>query len=373
MTRLQIATDVENIALVTDQRVIVDRAIQHSLSRVFEYHDFPYYIQDKGVINTVATYETGTVNVANASTALTFSGSTLTSGMAGRKIRFSGGNPYYRILSVNTGAGTAVLEQAYQGTTDTAATFTIYKDEFRLASDVDKYKIMRQSQNSVVLFDTHPTGFDELYPMPQSYADPIRSLMIGTKLDIYTTGTVSASGHTITGDGDCDWDTVEGLGRMTNIRIGNDVYTIKSVDSATQITTYETLTEVSAGTSYEITLNNLVVQLHSIPNSARLLYYRYFRIPDVLTNDYDIPDMPHSFHWILMYGALSIVLMQKGDIQKAQQEAEARFIDGLNMMKMKLGSFSPDRIYFRKSQDRVGRGGMDGLEKSNFDRRYSMP
>ncbi len=371
MTRLDLVTDIENISLVTDQRVLVNRSIQHALSRVFEYHDFPYYIQDKGVINTVATYETGTVNVANASTTLTFTG-ILTAGMAGRKIRFESENPYYRILSVNTGAGTAVLENPYQGDDNTTATFVIFKDEYRLAPDVDKYKIMRQAQNSVVLFDTHPTGFDELYPMPNSYSDPIRSLMIGTKLDTYTTGTVSASGHTITGSATALWTSVEGLGRMTNIRIGNDVYTIKSVDSATQITTYEGVTTVAAGTSYEITLNNLLVQLSSIPDTARVLYYRYFRIPDVLANDYDIPDMPHSFHWILMYGALSIVLMQKGDIQKAQQEAESRFIDGLNMMKLKLCSFSPDRIYQRKSIDRIGRR-LDGLETSNFDRRYSMP
>ena len=375
MTRLQISTDVENISNVTDQRVLVNRSVQHALERVYQFHDFPYYIQDKGVIETVATYETGTVNVTNGSTALTFSGSTLTSGMAGRKIRFSGGIPYYRILSVDTGAGTAVLENNYQGTSDTVATFTIYKDEYRLASDVDKYKTLRQLQNSVVLSDTTPTNFDELYPMPNSYSDPIRSIMVGTKLDTYTTGTVSATvaTKTITGASTL-WTSVEGLGRMSNLRIGNDVYTIKSVGSATSITIYEdVVTTVSAGTAYEITLNNLVVQLYNIPNSARLLYYRYFRLPALLANDYDIPDMPLSWHWILMYGALSIVLMHKGDVQKAQQEAETRFIDGLSMMKLKIGSFAPDRIYKRKSIDRVGGRRLGGLEESAFDRRYSMP
>lgn len=372
MTRLQIVEDVENISLVTEQRVLVNRSIQHALERVYQFHDWPYYIQDKGVIETVATYETGTVEVTNGSTALTFTGSTLTSAMAGRKIRFNNETPYYRILSVNTGAGTAVLENNYQGTTDTDATFVIYKDEYRLASDVDKYKIMRQLQNGIAVFDTHPTNFDKTYPMPQSYADPITAVMIGTKLDTYSTGTLSASGTTLTGSSTL-WTSVEGLGRMSNIRIGNDVYTIKSVDSATQITTYEALTAVSAGTSYEITLNNLVVQLHSIPNSARLLYYRYFRIPAVLANDYDLPDMPHEWHWILMYGGLSIIFLHKGDREKSQMEAEARFIDGLNMMKLKIGSFSPDRTYHRKSIDRISGGNLDGLEASGFDRRWSLP
>ncbi len=367
----EIIDDVENISNVKNQRPLVIRSIQHALERVFEFHDFPYYIQDKGVIETVATYETGTVSITNASPNITFSGSTLTSAMAGRKIRFGGETAYYRILSVNTGAGTAVLENNFCGTTNTVATFKIFKDEFRLNADVDKYKLLRQSNNGVILFDTHPTNFDSSFPMPNSYADPHKSIMIGTKLDIYSTGTVAASGTTITGT-DTLWTSVEGLGRMSKIRIGNYVYTIKSVDSATSITTYETTTTTSAGASYEITLNNIVVQLHSIPDSAKLLYYRYFRIPAPTVNVYDVPDMPHAWHWLLMYGALSIVLMQKGDISKAQNEAEVRFIDGLNMMKLKIGSFSPDRIYKRKSQDRMG-SARNGIEESSFDRRYSLP
>ena len=374
MVRLQIAQDVEAICLVTDQRTLVNRAIQHALERVYQFHDFPYYLQDKGVISTVETYETGTVEVTNNSTAITFTGSTLTAGMAGRKIRFNGENPYYRILSVNTGAGTAVLENAFQGTSDTDATFVIYKDEYRLASDVDKYKIMRQLHNGVVLFDTTPTNFDSSFPMPNSYSDPFKSIMVGTKLDTYTTGTVSATVNatTITGV-DTAWTSVEGLGRMTNLRIGNNVYTVKSVDSATQITTYEAIATTVSGATYEITLNNLVVQLFNIPDTARHLYYRYFRIPAFLANDYDIPDMPHEWHWLLMYGALSIMFLHKGDVGKSQQEAEARFIDGLNMMKLKIGSFSPDRIYHRKSIDRTRGGISEGIEEAGFDRRWSMP
>lgn len=373
MTRLELATDIENISNVKDQRVLVNRSIQHALERAYQFHDFPYYIQDKGVISTVATYETGTCSVTNSSTALTFLGSTLTSAMAGRKIRFNNEMPYYRILSVNTGAGTAVLEHAYQGSDNTVATFTIYKDEYRLAEDVDRYKIIRQLQNSVVLFDSSPTDFDQLYPMPQSYADPIRSIMVGTKLDTYTTGALSASVSTsiLTGSS-TSWTGVEGLGRLSKIRVGNNVYTVKSVDSDTQITIYETLSSaIAASTSYEITLNNIVVQLYGIPDSSRLLYYRYFRRPAILANDYDIPDMPHDWHYVLMYGALSDILAQKGDINKAENWAEVKFVNHLNLMKLKIGSFAPDRIYYRRSMDRV-KGNLNGREKSSFDSRYSM-
>ena len=371
MYRLQIVTDVENISLVTGQRLLVNNSIQHALERVFCFFDFPYYLQE-GVIKTTADYNTGTVAVNKNSATVTGTLTVWTSAMAGRKIRIGSENPYYRILSVG-GAGTLTLEQPYQGEDQSGVGFEIYKDEYRLAADVDKYKTMRQAQNSVALFSFHPTRFDESFPMPNSLADPICEIMTGTKLDIYTTGTVTGSSgaSVLTGLG-TGWLSVDGLGRMSKIKIGKDLYTVKSVDSDTQITIYESIATNAAASTYEIKLDNLIVQLYQIPNAQRLIYYRYFRIPAPLTQDTDIPDMPQSWHWVLMYGALSVVLMQKGDINKAQMEAEARFIDGLNMMKLKIGSFTPDRIYHRKSVDRPQRN-MDGLEKSSFDRKYSMP
>lgn len=375
MTRLEIATAVENISNVKDQRILVNTSIQVALDRVYQFHDFPYYIQDKGVIKTADDYTTGTVSITNSSTAVAGTLTVWTSAMAGRKIRFNGENAYYRIKSITDGTN-LVLEQPYQGTTDTDATYAIYQDEYRLAPDVDKYKILRQAQNGVTLFSYHPTAFDEIYPMPNSFADPIGEIMEGTLLDIYSTGTLSGSANstTLTGSG-TSWTSVEGLDRMSRIRIGTSVYTVKSVDSDTQITLYEKLSvNVAASTAYEITLNNLRLQLYQIPNAQRVIYYRYFRIPAILANDYDLPDMPFGFHHLLIYGSLSMILMQKGDINKAQQEAETRFVEGLMQMKLKIGSFAPDRIYKRKSIDRItNRGLSDGLESSSFDRRYSSP
>ncbi len=70
-----------------------------------------------------------------------------------------------------------------------------------------------------------------------------------------------------------------------------------------------------------------------------------------------------------------MILMQKGDINKAQREAEERFINGLDLMKLKIGSFTPDRIYQRQSMDRIRthRNFTDGIEAASFDRRYSSP
>lgn len=373
-TRVKIAEIVENISNVKSQRTLVNQSIQIALERVFEYFDWPYYIQDKGIIETVANYTTGTIAITSGTKAVVGTDTVWTSAMEGRKIRVNDNNPFYRIKTV-TDATNIILEENYQGDDVTVATYNIYKDEYRLKPDVDKYKLLRQAENNVSIFSLHPSRFDERFPMPQNYADPNYEVMEGTLLDVYTTGTVTATAKVITGSATALWTTVEGLGRLSVIRIGNNTYHVKSVDSATKITTYETVIAITAAKAYEITLNNLRVQLFHIPDSQRLIYYRYFRIPTPLANDYDLPDMPHAFHWVLIYGALSIVLMQKGDINKAQVEAEARFINGLDQMKLKIGSFTPDRIYQRQSQDRIRthRNFTDGIEAASFDRRYSSP
>lgn len=72
-------------------------------------------------------YTTGTITtLANAGTAVTFSGATLATWMAGAWIK-TDDEAWYLISSVNTGAGTAVLKQPYQGTSISAgsSTFTI--------------------------------------------------------------------------------------------------------------------------------------------------------------------------------------------------------------------------------------------------------
>jgi len=73
-------------------------------------------------------YTTGTVTATNASPTLTFAGSTLVGNMANRWIQISapaGDNQWYQILSVNTGANTAVLYGNYTGTSVSGASFVI--------------------------------------------------------------------------------------------------------------------------------------------------------------------------------------------------------------------------------------------------------
>lgn len=370
MTRNQLATLVEGISLVSDQRSMVNACISIALDRVFKYHDWPYYMQDD-FLETTVDYNTGTITTIKGSKVVTGSATTVwTSAMNGRKFRVGSENPYYIIDSV-TAVNSLTLKQNYQGDGGTLQGYEIYKDEYRLKPDIHKLLIVRQIQNNIAMYQDYPSDFDKLIPTPNNLADPTRFMIIGTRLDVYTTGTVSALGHTITGVG-TSWDTLEGLGRCSKIRIGTDVYTIKSVDSALQLTTYESVTTAPALSTYEISLDNIRIQVYQIPDATRNLYYRYTRKPAVLANDYDIPDMPERYHELLLWGALSEVLSHKGDINKAENMYESRFLNGLNQMKLSIGSFSPDKIWVRKTGDRIHRPPR-GLEASNFDIKYSSP
>ena len=84
--------------------------------------------QARNIDLSQADYTTGTVTATNASSTLTFAGSTLVGNMANRWIQISapqGDNQWYQIFSVNTGANTAVLYGNYTGTTVAGASFTI--------------------------------------------------------------------------------------------------------------------------------------------------------------------------------------------------------------------------------------------------------
>ena len=84
--------------------------------------------QARNIDLSQADYTIGTVTATNGSPNITFAGSTLVGNMANRWIQIqapAGDNQWYQILSVNTGANTAVLYGNYTGTSVSGASFVI--------------------------------------------------------------------------------------------------------------------------------------------------------------------------------------------------------------------------------------------------------
>lgn len=353
MPRMQfstIYTRVEAITNVTNQRALIKDAIQMGLDKLTS-EDLPY-LMTEGFITTVAPYETGTVTATNGSKTITGSGTTFTAGMVGRKIRMGSENAYYRIAAfVSTTEVT--LEAAYQGTTASGKTFSIYKDEYRLPADCDVYKVMRQIENGIAQVGLEPSAFDIYEPAPQSQGSPDFNILSGTKLDTYTTGTLSGTvnNSTLTGSGTA-WTGVEGLGKGSRLTIGSYVYTVKSVDSDTQITIYEKLSvTVAAGTAYTAHLDNFIIQFFPIPDAAENVYFRYQRIPYPLINDEDIPDLPEKYHNILVTAGLIWAWMVKDKEEATKQEA--LFNGQKQEMWNRIGNISRNISFPRRSQDDI--------------------
>ena len=87
-----------------------------------------------GILTTVAEYTTGSVLVTNGSKNITFSSAPAAS-RAKQKFSVDADPVTYRIDTHVAAAAAAVLDRNYLGTTNTAAAFHVFEDEYDLASD----------------------------------------------------------------------------------------------------------------------------------------------------------------------------------------------------------------------------------------------
>ena len=354
MKFITVQTNVRTITNIkatdSDTVNLLKSSIRWALNQISNSWNWPHLMEPLAFITTVAPHTTGNVDVNNGSKTV-ISGSTsavFTEAMVGRKFRTEDQSAYYTIATW-VSADEITLDQAFQGDDDTDASYTIYKDEYRLPANLDKVKIMRQIENAVPMTSLGSSVFDFLEPTPQAEGTPRFNVIAGSKRDIHSTGTVSASTNssTITGDG-TTWTDVDGLGKGIQLTIGSQVLTVKTVDSDTQITTYEKTTSVvSAGTSYELLMDNFIVQFFSIPNAAESIYFRYQRIAELLINSQDIPDLPNQYHHLLVNGSLSTMWKTK-DKEEAKAEL-AIFLAGIQEMKKRIGTIATNTIFRRTS------------------------
>ena len=341
-----LVTDVEKLTNISSQSALVKRALGRALDRVSGTYPWPFYL-DRSFITTVDDYSTGTVAITQGEKAVTGTSTVFTSAMVGRKIRVGSDQAYYTIASFTSTTAITLLEP-YQGSTVTAATYVVYQDEYRLQANVDLIHFMKQIETGQALIDLDPGDYDLIWPTGNSYGDPSYVIPIGRRQDTYATGTVtgSVSSTSLTGSS-TSWTSEPGISRGTRIRIGNYVYTVKSVDSDTAITLYEGLVVAASSSAYTAYLDNARIQLYQLPDAQKNIVYRFYRRPAPLVNDYDEPDLPPSFHWLLIHGALSELWAYKGDDNR-RVTVEQTFAQGIQQMKMHFNNTT--RIYRRRSQ-----------------------
>ena len=330
MARLaNLVTDVEARFNNTTKTDLVKQWINQTQDEVQSFFDWPFLVTSDW-LQTVAEYTTGTgtINVTNGSKDVSGTGTSWTAAMTGRKFNITGDNEWY-IFTYASGT-TGTLDRVYEGTTSTTADYSIYKDVYRLRGDVNKILILRNLSQGYAMEHISVWDMDRSFPMDSDASSSNLVSVLGRDTSTYSTGTVSASGNTVTGTNTV-FTSVDGLSKGIKIRIGNFTYTIKSVDSNTQLTTYETLAASGAGT-YVINLNNIMVKLSSPPDSAVGIPYRFMRVMPPLVNDWDESEIPEKYHRLLIEGACKKAFIYQFDAAKYQL-AKAEFNEGLLVMK----------------------------------------
>ena len=144
------------------------------------YHEicnhYPYLFlraDPPAVITTIAPITAGTVNVQNGSDAITFS-SAPTPSVAGRKIKITGFDEFYRIATHTAGAAAAVLDAQFNGTTDAVAEYTVFQDEYPLDTDVRHIVGMFVAQDGTRIVQKPEDWIHDNFPFPPDSVWPPR-------------------------------------------------------------------------------------------------------------------------------------------------------------------------------------------------------
>lgn len=164
---------------VTADATLLKRWLNTSQRMILQAYDWPFLRSPTPlVLQTVADVTTGTVATTAGSTTITFSSGPAAS-VAGRYIRTSSSDDWYKISSHTAGATSATLEIAAIYTA-AAATFTVRKFYNSVGtSAVDRILAIKQSVSPYQLTEVSKDEFDRIRPDPETTGSPRVFMMAG--------------------------------------------------------------------------------------------------------------------------------------------------------------------------------------------------
>lgn len=274
-------------------------------------YNWPWRIK-RTSIQTTTNYKVGSVTMTIGSRAVTGSGTSWDSTMAGRFIKLDREIELYEILSV-TNATSLTLVQPYLGASGGSLTYLIWKKLYDLDPDVPYLSLLSISEwpkrTSPIPYKEYESSFFNAYTNGQ-FPYLWTWMGINRKCSTYGVGTVSTvkDSKILTGAGTV-W-----LGNVfagAEITISNDVYNVESVDSDTQITMVQVGTSTIAATTlqtYTITVKNRSqIALSAVPDPGINMFVTYFKKTYNLLSDNDELDIWEGYEHILtnvLYGYL---------------------------------------------------------------------
>jgi hypothetical protein len=149
---------------------LLNGMINDRLQEIVRHYEWSRLLEADAVLALVAVYETGTLQITNASTAVTLTGGTFTTGMTGRRLRVAGREESYVFTFASGSTGT--LDRVYEGDTDTEASFKIFKNVYALASDVGQLFEIKDTDSNFKLSKKSLDWLDRNYPARLDYGEP---------------------------------------------------------------------------------------------------------------------------------------------------------------------------------------------------------
>ena len=157
--RRQVMRDIPDNADLGDLFSIIDDAQEDfQLSKPWNFY------QKKSTITLITPYNTGTVTVTEDSTTVTGDGTTWTSAMTGRQIKFEAQSAVYDVTFVSTTELT--LDRNYTEDTEAGKDYSIYQSIYDLPSDFNRVIHLQNARTSQFL-DSVPVR-DQLYDVAAS-------------------------------------------------------------------------------------------------------------------------------------------------------------------------------------------------------------
>jgi hypothetical protein len=167
---------------------LLNGMINDRLQEIARHYEWSRLLEADAILPLVAVYDTGTVALTAGSNAGTGSGTSFTAAMTGRRFRVTGREESYGFTYIS--ATSFTLDRSYEGETEAAAGFKVFKNVYALAVDVGQIfeikdtesqrRLERKSQDWLDRYDAARVQYGE-----PAYYSPTQDISGVQQIEIY--------------------------------------------------------------------------------------------------------------------------------------------------------------------------------------------
>jgi hypothetical protein len=268
----------------------------------------------------------GTVTATNGSRVISGAGTAFLSTHVGWHIYFPGDGiqNWYQIRLYSSGISIE-LDVPYQGTTGASKSYVIRHFDYVLPTENWDIGSIILTNNIIPVKMFEPNNIDLYGQSPTAKGYPIAAAIVGSDSmpTLYSTGSVTGTINTVTLTGT---NTVW-MGNIfpgDTVTIGSYSYTVRSVDTNTQITLYNKLVVAAATSAYSISRQfGRILRIIWPSTDNYVLDFRALRKYSPLVNNSDTNELLYRYPNTICLKASALELKSQGDKRSSILENDA--------------------------------------------------